>query len=382
MKQWNYPVLIIALIAPLLVAAAPGDFRRAPQLAYTLDLKMFGALPEHGRHPDSVRSPRLLVFGRDGRLGFGLENRERATTLVTREDPASSLQIVVLNGSDGKKIAETSVPIALRDTVGMYVGRSGNFVVRSNGQLRLFGPDLVLITSNQVATSHRISWNLFNSQDGSSLLISAENGEGDQNLTLLDGDNLRPLYSCSLKTGLQAPTTILGYSGASLLPDSNSVLRVRRLALQEICKSQRIIYEWNGDAAYPTLLNKDRLVLTGPTREILLLSTEGQVVSRELLARSTTSDQHVASNLNGKMFAIAAKTFRGGSSLFDISAHLTQLKIIVFDSQNGKKLCEIPILPAAINSFDFALSSDGTLLAVRTDEILQVFRLPDFTSKN
>jgi hypothetical protein len=248
--------------------------------------------------------------------------------------------------------------------------------VRSNEELHLFGPDLVLRKSQRVIDGDRKSWNLAYSHDGSSFLTSMDNGQGGQNLTLLDGDDLRPLYSCSYGPGMQSPTTIIGHSGASLLPDGNSILRIRRVAVQGICKPPNVIYQWKGDASYPTFVNQNRLVLSGPIRDLLLLSPQGQVVSRELLARSTTSDQYVVSSLNGTVFAIAAQTFRGGSSFFDISSHLARLSIIVFESQSGKKLCEPPILPVPMDGYDLVLNADGTLLAIRIDDNIQVFRLP------
>ncbi len=64
--------------------------------------------------------------------------------------------------------------------------------------------------------------------------------------------------------------------------------------------------------------------------------------------------------------------YAGGSGFLDLDAHLKSIRIVVYNSQDGKHIAEVSVHELPKFVFDFAVSPDGKLLTILSDGRLQI----------
>jgi len=86
----------------------------------------------------------------------------------------------------------------------------------------------------------------------------------------------------------------------------------------------------------------------------------------------------VLPSANGRRFALAIWAHKGGSELFDVSSHSVLRRIVVFDIPSRQWVYVLNGKRQKIKTIaGLALSADGSLMAILTDGVVKVYRLPE-----
>lgn len=122
------------------------------------------------------------------------------------------------------------------------------------------------------------------------------------------------------------------------------------------------------------------LVLYGP-HEINLVDTGGKKLFTQHLADDDwITDWRVPfrPSASGNRFAVAIWAHKGGSDVLDISAHSVLKRIMVFDIATRRWIYTLSAKKQKIKTVSgLALSPDGSLMAILTNGVVEVYRLPN-----
>jgi WD40 repeat protein len=105
-----------------------------------------------------------------------------------------------------------------------------------------------------------------------------------------------------------------------------------------------------------------------------------------LLKASFRDDEWLGSRLypsgDGKRFAVTISAHKGGSAFFDIDSHSVLKRIMVYELPSGQAVYTLDAKQQKINDVSgVALSPDGSLMAILTDGVVEVYRLPPVNIK-
>jgi hypothetical protein len=148
---------------------------------------------------------------------------------------------------------------------------------------------------------------------------------------------------------------------------------------------QSILYSYFGSAkwypvkpsrmgcfTFPVWINRTSLVNAGC--ELSLISIGGDVLMRVRPPKHWSFNGKVAASQNGRYIAAQQDTGKGGG-FWDTDARWTATRIVVYDlSVKTASFC-VDVVPLPRDTYDFALSPDGSKLAVLSDGILTVYRV-------
>jgi hypothetical protein len=77
---------------------------------------------------------------------------------------------------------------------------------------------------------------------------------------------------------------------------------------------------------------------------------------------------------DGKRVAISLQRIKGG--FFDTERHLAALRVAVYDLFSKRRILTVDVAPLPKNDYDFALSPDGSKLAILNDRKVLVYSVP------
>jgi hypothetical protein len=109
-----------------------------------------------------------------------------------------------------------------------------------------------------------------------------------------------------------------------------------------------------------------------------VVSSGGQVKFRAEMGKHESADTlwaPIRSSERGDRVAVNLVTIRGGNRTLDISGHVTDRRIAVYDIEAGKEVASIPVNPKPRYRYEFDLSPDGKHLAILEDDVMKVVDL-------
>ncbi len=314
----------------------------------------------------------LLTFSDEDHLAAAYVSRDR-TALTTRQEPAYSLRVLMLDNR-GQQIAEGAFPTQTTSSRGLFAGGSDKFVVFANGRLGLVSAELKL--EKNVTLSNGAQRKVAILPSGDRQTILTVKNEGAATLAdLWNANSLEKISSCKLAGTWEIPNSLLNDQGARLLPDTASAVETQEIAVGKVCGQRNVVYSWHGNLEFPAIVTADTIVLAGDYSHFRVIHVGEGVVKEEHFGKHDFVDAEIRRSADGAIFAAAIKKFSGGSSFFDISPHLSNLRIVVFKSQDVSRIAEIRVPHTPKNRFDFALSPKGSRIAILADDYLQVFSL-------
>jgi hypothetical protein len=310
-----------------------------------IDLKSFGySLPptKPVRPPweslgADLRSRPIAIFPDDNVL----------VSFVTGKQPSLILHLINFNRK-GEFLNEKKVPTTGWYENGIYMTGQGNTLVRTASMLKLYSSNGEVLAEKQL-TGDRTRILPIPAGQAFALLRESENIE------VLDARDLTSSKKCSE----MAPIRSVSEHNVLLDVPVSRYPPVHRLELHEICGASLFAYEWGELPDSATLLDDTRIALTGPN----------VVVMSKAVKLWTDSFKHdvgagsVSASANGNTFAVEA---------LHMDAAPKSIRIIVYNSENGKHLAEVPVEHLPKYAFDFAISPDGKLLAILSDGELRV----------
>lgn len=116
----------------------------------------------------------------------------------------------------------------------------------------------------------------------------------------------------------------------------------------------------------------DSVSLVNAGCEFFVISTTGTVMMRIASPKHWSFDGKVALSQNSRYVAVKQDTGRGGG-FWDKDVRWTATRIVVFDLSVKKPILSLNVAPLPRDNYDFALSPDGSKLAVLNDGTLSVY---------
>lgn len=319
--------------------------------------------------PRFLRLTHLLAFSGEHEIAVAYLSHER-TGLATREEPAYSLNLVML-GTAGEQTAKAAFATQTSANRGLYVGKSGKFLVFANGRLELLSTALKSEKRVILSEGAKPAITILPSVDRQTILTLNTAPTGTL-VDLWDANSLEKISSCTMQGSW--PDSLINDVDAGLVSDASSP-ETHQVAIGRVCGKHRVIYKWTGDPEFPAMISENAILLGGAYSHFQIIREGEGIIKEEHFGKRDLVDSEIRQSADGAFFAVAIKTFRGGSSFFDVSPHLSGLRIVVFSSQGLSKVADIRVPHIPKNRFDFSLSPQGSRIAILTDDYLQVFSL-------
>jgi hypothetical protein len=337
---------------------------------YHVNLRDWSYKPRDGYKPVFQAYSPTVAIGPGGLVAVGFVTKDR-TGLATRALPPLSFHIVEFN-RQGEFLGQHVVPTSTWNQNGLYFGANGRLLVRTAEKLRLFSVQFELIAERDLKpNSSAIRWEIFPLPDRSSLLVYSFQRQ-DTAIELLSSADLTSLKRCSF----DPLHSILSVSDRLLLarlssPSNDPLLQ--EIIVRQVCGDVEYKYSWHKEPSAAFLVGDTGLLLAGYSSQIRFLSAPGtNSLWQDSFDKHDHVTDHVEVSADGKIFAVAVKTFTGGNRSLDISSHLKRERVVVYRSGEGKRIKEVSVHLDAPSVFGFSLSSDGDLLAIVADENLDI----------
>lgn len=124
----------------------------------------------------------------------------------------------------------------------------------------------------------------------------------------------------------------------------------------------------------PVFVNNSELIAAGCSH-VVLLNVNGEVLMDDQYGKEWHIENgSVTPSRNGKFVALSVMKTKGGA--FDTSVRRSETKIVVYDLLRKSRMLEVEVLPLPHFVYRFALSPDGSLLAIMIDSTVKVYRVP------
>jgi len=351
------PWRLVALVATLLFGAATP----VPQLpSRTVDLRQWGynAPPGPGISYGEFYLPMPLVsVYKNGDVAAGFVTRGGATFGV-RGRPTLVLHALRFD-SQGNFLSRSKSPTMAWRGNGIFAVGGGDLLVRTPDALTLWSQQgTVLATRNLVDPYTSVEM----SPNRETLLLVRPGYD----VHLLLAPELTSLKACTDHESVHSISNgglAIGFHG-----EPNHVV------VSEICGPAQFEYHWTRrNARGATLLDDRRFVIRGPSG---IEAVDRDVPLWHDFFGKSEIVQELESDENGTILAVALSKYVGGSDLLDINGHLKTMRIIIYRTSDGRRLAQVVVEhPPRIPSNFFALSRDGSLLAILSDGFLQITAL-------
>lgn len=308
--------------------------------------------------------------------------------------PPLRLRAIFLDASTGKITNAASWPTESRASR-IIAAREGKMVTWGGSDLALYAPNLTLLKRLTLPPIGLALWSARASPTGKNILLdSAKMSKGSwiwvetDSLKIVSSwvdepsgyrtisDQLIATSTCwsGYECRLRVPTLNGGSSCKETGPKCEPQVRIRGLST-----------EWKTIApgephTYPQFINEDMLFLFLPgSNSGRLISTDGKLLFEEPKGIRSGGCWGIGGlpSADGRRFVIPSCQVKGANPMFDIGGHIVLKQIVVYDVGPEIRPCVLDVKgPNIQNHMDFALSPDGSKLAVLSDEFVEVFRLP------
>ncbi|SPE44294.1 hypothetical protein SBA7_320061 [Candidatus Sulfotelmatobacter sp. SbA7] len=324
--------------------------------------------------------PNPLCFADQQVLVATFITRENVTALARRDQPDDPLPLrlhgTFLDASTGKVQASREWPIT-RPRGGIVATGGGGFAVLVPAGLASYSPSRELLKDLKLSSEQQSHlWDIHSSPTGKSFLMEYHYPEAS--FQWVDANSLQPQPAW----GESMPGVSISDSELTITRDtyikskgyiSEVLVRSRDGPWRAICRVEPGMGEGCG---IPQFVSNKVLALWLP-HELKVASTDGEVLSAISLAEDDWIGRPLYPSANGERFAMTVWAHKGGSTLLDISYHRMLKRIVVYDIPSGHPIYTFEAKKRQSKDVSgVAVSPDGSLLAILTDGVLEVYQLP------
>lgn len=313
-----------------------------------------------------------VVFENDNIVLAYSVTRNASPALSQRGSRLSSdpylLRLVLYDAKSGKMIGGGELPTLPRQTE-LLVTNSGKLLIRTGNIIGVYDSALRQLANKQLDKSNEYEhFGLSLSPSGKVVWLRHDSGY-HSSFQALDADSLVEKATCN---GDQLDRSFSGsdtWITAPTFPDEN------RLLLSNCRGKWKLLFATNGvaNAGNPVFVSNDT-ILVSSKHKFLLLRTDGSTSLLDNQPASMSVENKITVARSSTLAAVSLAHFSGG--LFDGQLRRKKTSIIVYNVQARIPVSSLRILPDPQFAYDFALSPDGSMLAVMTDSHLRVYRLP------
>jgi hypothetical protein len=363
----------------------PSLSKDAPVLE--IDLGKFG----YDTSSSTKRLPKFVDFTSVNQL---------ALSWLTFDDPSvaqntgpltarpAHLHVLVLDALTGRKLGlqEWSTP----STAVRFLGvRDGKFLTCTGNVLRLFSPSFEVIRE-ETLPSDRACFNPFLSEGWGLtpsrryLLLSSFSAQSYRN-SLFDLDTFVAVANWTEK---RRTNDISDHWLVACCGQQGEVcIRGMDQSTWQPFQSDGLDKQMNDFKLKSPLFVNDRTLVIEAGNEMAVVEVDGKVLFHARLPKKRSFGRPVRSS-GGERFAIIENRLRGlTNETLDMYAFPSNDRIVVYSIPDRRAIYAVkvkgasPWAPWEIHRNQVALSPDGVLLAVASDSVLRVYRLPGLKSR-
>jgi len=298
--------------------------------------------------------------------------RNANPTLSRRDSRWSSdpylLKIVFYDAKTGKVIGGGELPTVPRQT-DVFATHAGNLLFRTGNLIGVYDYALRQLASKELDTSKEYEhFYLSISPDGRVVWVRHNSGYASS-FQALDADSLAEKAGCSRNQLDHSFSGSDTWITVPTFPDEN------RLLLSDCRGKWKLLFAATGvaNASGPVFVSNDTILISSE-HKFLLLRTDGSTSLLDDQPSSMSAESKIAVARSSSKAAVSLAHFSGG--VFDGQLRRKKTNIVVYNVQTRNALSSLRIVPDPQFAYDFALSPDGSMLAVMTDSHLRVYRLP------
>ena len=277
------------------------------------------------------------------------------------------LQLVSFVAQTGTLKYRKELP-ARAGVTSVIVNSEGRLVVRTGDFLRLYSTDFATYSERLLPSAWLRGWEVRASPTGKTLGLRYSSYPLER-FELLDSkslsmvgspqsDHLLPFFSIS-DSGIVQPDR---ERKNLLVRDFGGEWRTRPKSNSLTCISNN-----------PVLINDNQL-LNACGRDVVLLSTGGDVLMRDVVDKDEQLEELVSVTPEGKFLAVSAMQTEGGFMDY-ARIKRSRTRILVYDTSLRKRIASVRVDPIPRKDYDFALAPDGTKLIVMIDNRLVVYAI-------
>jgi len=255
---------------------------------------------------------------------------------------------------------------------------TGGLLVKSGPPMELYSPDLAQQRDLpfQFARNSRIEVSV--SPTGETIMfndvVEDPSREFHSHFSVLDARTLKVRYSWDQSPPLYNSYSISGRGIAAVDFDSHLIVvsEFGRNAWRAVGKPFGRCFSSN----MPTLYS-DQELSYGCDR-LVATSTDGQVLMTDVFPSHETSSGKTAVAQGGRFIAVSVETEKTKFDLLGLEStwRVTAIHIRVYDMALKKQILTVGVTPLPRKYYDFALSPDGSKLAVLNDRTVSLCAVP------
>jgi len=288
------------------------------------------------------------------------------------------LHVIVLDSMTGQ--IESQHTWSTPSSPARFLGiPDGNFLICTGGMLRLFSPTFNVIQAQNISSDSSCSKGFFASLDGvspsrRSLLLSDHSSRLSQQNDLIDTGSFARLNAWTENVLVRSISDhwLMAYCGQQ-----------REMCIREADKSWQPLQL----TSMPTknvgaLFVSDETMLIEARNKMAVVAVDSTELFQMELPKNRSFGE-ARSSTDGDRFAVMENRLRGIRNEFlDMYPFDSNDRAVVFSIANRRAIYAVkvngisPWRPLLDQNDPFALSPDGTLLAVRFNGILTIYRLP------
>ena len=130
-----------------------------------------------------------------------------------------------------------------------------------------------------------------------------------------------------------------------------------------------------GCVGSPTFVS-ETLLINASCKKLSLLSTTGETLMEESFEKNESVDgQEATVAKSARIIAVSLERGKGGG-IFDTDVRRTGNRIALYDLVLRKRVLTVDVVPMPTREYDFALSPDGSKLAILNDRNVSVYSVP------
>ena len=350
---------------------------------WSLDLRSLGyqqPLRRNHEAHDFVRAEPLW-FLRDSVLVFTYITSEVIPALQHRDDPNRvlpfKLHAIFLDSLTGK-VLRTHDWYVESQSAGIVSRDDGTFLLFTASRLSLYSSDLELLKELLLPLRSEVGdlSRMFSSPNGRSVLLDYNNRK-EHTYKWINTDNMQlvdlTLNRFLVATSISSQEMVNSWAGSPPLVD---VLEIRKPdgPWRTICRAAF------GCGGIPRFTDSNELLALTGRSEFKIIRTDGKEMFRQEFPYGIegVGTFPPASQLSGGgRFAVTIFTQKGGAPSLDIWGRSVPLRVMVLDTSNFRWDYVLDCKKHRIRQISgLALSRGGSLLALTTNGIVQLYSLP------
>jgi hypothetical protein len=387
-KTYSAVVFVIACFLSSASGAAPAQHNEPVTAKWRVDIHAaIGGTPlpvVWGRIQEYKGRPRTSLWFTDNNtiVATFVTREGKGNPKVSRRDASDEslplrLRAVFLDAATGKITNTTDWPSQSRYAA-IVATRDGKFVAQTGDELTLYGSAFGALKKLKLPAQEKYDWQAYPSATGKNILflstkfhfLSTELRSGTW--LWVETDSLQILHSW--EDTQSGDVTIsdgkIAMVACKWISSCEPKVEIKSLSTgwATIAQSDRRLV--------PHFVGEEMLFLTGNATS--MIRTDGKIVFAEDGPSRVCFGASAFVSLDGQRLVVPTCRLEGQVAALDIGGHGVLKTILVYDVSLHAKSHTLEVKGQKIkDEMQFAMSPDGSKLAVLSNEFVQVFQLPD-----